>query len=122
MNPRPTRFLHQLLTLLALVAQLAIGAIVPPMPVLAATADGVPICHGGQQPVDAPSPMHPADCLLCPICVALAGPAVLLPASGPALPTPRIRVFALAAPPPPATAPPAARRGAAQPRAPPAQT
>jgi hypothetical protein len=104
--------------LLALVVQLATNATVPVAPLLAA-ADGVPICHGDQDPVDTPAPDHRNDCTLCPVCVVLASSAALLSADGPALPLPRYAAIGLAAPPPPATAPPSLRWHAQQPRAPP---
>ncbi|MDR3537349.1 MAG: hypothetical protein P4L71_12700 [Acetobacteraceae bacterium] len=110
---------RQLLALLALVAQLATGASVPP--ILDIAAGGVPICHGGEQPVDAPAPHHEGDCVLCPICAAIGSPSAFLAAAEPALPLPRTPVVTLAAPPPPATAPPSTHRLAARPRAPPSQ-
>lgn len=83
-------------------------------------ASGV-ICRAGGAPVHDQAPAHhPADCALCPACLAAALPA-LLPAPG-AVP---VRVLLVQeAPPPPARAGPAevGRRLAAQPRGPPVQT
>jgi len=79
------------------------------------------ICRAGGAPVHDQAPAHhPADCALCPACLAAALPA-LLPAPG-AVP---VRVLlAQEAPLPPARAGPAevGRRLAAQPRGPPVQT
>ncbi len=105
-----------LLALLALVAQLAMGASVPP--VLDIVAGGVPICHGSDQPLDTPAPHHEGDCVLCPICAAIGSPSAFLAATEPTLPLPRAPVIALAAPPPPATAPHATHRLAEKQRAP----
>jgi hypothetical protein len=119
MIARALRSWRLLLTLMALAAQLAVGASVPPVVTVAADAAGVPICHGGEEPLDAPAPHHSDGCLLCPICLAVAGPSVLLPAGAPALPAPSAGAIGLAAPPPPPTAPPSPVRLSAQPRAPP---
>jgi hypothetical protein len=119
MTARTLPFWRLLLTLLALAAQLAMGASVPSVAAFAVADGGVPICHGGEDPVDTPAPHHPADCVLCPLCIAMTGASAMLQASGPVVPAPRAVAIGLAAPPPPSTAPPAARRYAAQPRAPP---
>ncbi len=71
----------------------------------------VPICHGAPQPGDdapAPPAHHGDDCALCPLCLALAAPAVLL--ARPVPPLPRIVLTRRAAPLPPARAPPALGR------------
>jgi hypothetical protein len=109
------------LSLLALIAQLSIGASVPAAPAFSLAGGSIPICHGGEDPVDAPAPHRPADCVLCPLCIAMADHSVMLGTDGQALPAARMAVIGLAAPPPPSTAPPPARRYAAQPRAPPSE-
>jgi hypothetical protein len=119
MIARTLRSWRLLLTLMALTAQLAGGASVPPAVFVSADAVGVPICHGGEEPVDTPAPQHSDDCLLCPMCLAVVGPSVLLPAGAAVLPIPSVRAIGLAAPPPQATAPPSAFRLSSQPRAPP---
>jgi hypothetical protein len=71
-----------LLALLALVCQLAVGAVVPP-----ASAATVPICHAPGSAV--PPVGHAPDCALCPLCVALAMPAPV-PVPGALPPLPRL--------------------------------
>ena len=103
-----------IMAVLALLGQIAVGAIVPyqdRLPVQASFAD-VPICHSelpdssdGQAPTD--HSRHGMPCALCPVCHALTatlilpGPAVVLPVS-PATPLARLTLL------PPARAPPAA--------------
>jgi hypothetical protein len=105
--------------LLALMAQLGAGASVPQIdPVSGAEA----LCHTGEDAGGAPSkaPSHPADCLVCPLCVALNAPSAnLVPAS---IDTPRPRAVEVVLKtelPPPSTAPPSAHWPPSQPRAPP---
>jgi hypothetical protein len=93
--------LHGLLAvLLALMVQLGVGASVPrPDPV--ALLNGT-ICHADDDAGGAPaSPApHTADCLVCPLCVAVHAPSVALVAAS-------------------QVSPPAPRRPPSQPRAPP---
>jgi len=104
--------------LLALMAQLGAGASVPRIDPIAAA--GV-LCHVEDNAGGAPSqpPSHPADCPVCPLCVALhAAPAALLPAAEIPAP-PGVAVVLRSELPPPSTAPPAPHRPPSQPRAPP---
>jgi hypothetical protein len=101
--------------LLALMVQLGLGAAVPRLdPVAQAAA----LCHPGGAP--GPAPTHPADCVVCPLCIVLhAAPAGLVASQEAVLPPSRVvarRVALL----PPSTAPPLAQRPPSQPRAPPA--
>ena len=108
------------LALLALVAQLAFGAVVPRPEIALALDDATVICHG-----DAPSDSTPThhhrmpDCQFCPLCMSLATPGIVLPGGVPHPPPPRIIAFHRPGLPPPATAPPAAPFRLAQPRGPP---
>jgi hypothetical protein len=102
--------------LLALMAQLGAGASVPRIDPVAGV--GV-LCHDtGGAPSQVPS-HHPADCPVCPLCVALHAPSAAL-AAVIAAPVPRaIGAVVKAELPPPSTAPPAPFRPLSQPRAPP---
>jgi hypothetical protein len=107
--------------LLALMAQLGANASVPRIDPVAGV--GV-LCHSedatGGQPSHAP--VHPADCPLCPLCIALHAPSVIL-ASATTIPVPPAAVVVLKTElPPPSTAPPAPHRPPSQPRAPPAHS
>lgn len=106
--------------LLALAAQLGIGASVPRADPIAVAAAA--ICHtdgnAGGAP-GAPAPAHPLDCLACPLCIALHAPATALIALGTTLAPPAAMVVLRSELPPPSTAPPAPRRPPSQPRAPP---
>jgi hypothetical protein len=101
--------------LLALMAQLGIGATVPR---LDPTAGAAVLCHddGG-----APSkpPMHTDECLVCPLCLALHVQVAVLGTDGPALPQPPVLAVPRLGLLPPSTAPPALHRPPSQPRAPP---
>jgi hypothetical protein len=107
--------------LLALMAQLGAGASIPQPGPLALLAGAATICHADEDPGSPPShtPGHPADCLVCPLCVALHAPAAPLIAEGPRLTPPRLRTERRAELPPPSTAPPAPQHPPGQPRAPP---
>lgn len=108
-----------LLALMALVAQLAFGAVVPRPEIVGAWNGAAAICHAADTSDEAPPvPHHPSDCLVCPLCISLAAPA-FAPPTGSVLPAPRVVVIARAAILPPATAPPVAVRLAARPRGPP---
>lgn len=111
------------LTLLALVAQLAFGAVVPRPEVGLMLDDlGGVICHAPAPANGAPQPAqhhHTPDCVLCPLCAALATPGIVLPGAAPHPPPPRLAVFERPGLPPPATAPPVAAVLSAQPRGPP---
>jgi len=105
-----------LAVLLALAAQLGLGASVPRPDPLARFSDLVVLCHPNSP---SPTPAHPANCVICPLCVAVHAPAPTLVADGLPLPFPAVWTDGLAAPPPPARGPPVHWRIAAQPRAPP---
>ncbi len=114
--------LHGLLAaLLALMLQLGIGARVPRADPIAIASGAHAICHtensGG--PPSAPAPMHPLDCPVCPLCVALHTPAAMQASPQPGVPAPQIVVVLRGELPPPSTAPPATRHPPSQPRAPP---
>jgi hypothetical protein len=121
----PHRPAGLLLAILALVGQLALGAMVMPADA-AAVAQSVAeldaasiLCVGTPPPVHAPPHRHHAiDCALCPLCAAMATHGVILSAA-PSLPAPPAAIAARAALPPPARAPPAQPRRAALPRGPP---
>ncbi|HEY3849016.1 MAG TPA: DUF2946 family protein [Acetobacteraceae bacterium] len=111
------------LALLALVAQLAFGAVVPrPEVALVLDQAGV-ICHA-PAPSDGTTPPahhhHVPDCQFCPLCVSLATPGIVLPGVGPNPPPPQVAAFRRPGLPPPATAPPVTALLSAQPRGPPA--
>jgi hypothetical protein len=123
MTRRPIPAFGLLLALLALVAQLAFGAVVPrPELGLALDAAGI-ICHApassdGTAP---PAHHHPMpDCQFCPLCMSLGTPGLVLPGAPPRPPSPRITAFRRPGLPPPAIAPPVAAVLSAQPRGPPA--
>jgi hypothetical protein len=113
---------HGLLAaLLALMVQLGIGASVPRLDQLV-LIDGVEtLCHVADGNAGPPnqSPMHPLDCLVCPLCAALhAQPAAPVPGAPVLTPTAVAMVIRPELP-PPSTAPPGPRRPPSQPRAPP---
>jgi hypothetical protein len=118
MNPRRTASSGLLLALLALITQIALGAVVPQL-ARATEVAGV-ICHVGAASSEQPAPakQHPLDCLLCPVCLSLTTAASLLPTTGGPFPLPKVTAYQ---PPglPPSTAPPLLRLAAAQPRGPP---
>ena len=104
--------------LLALMVQLGVSASVPRLDAIATA--GV-LCHieddTGGTPSNAPS--HPADCLICPLCVALhASPVALVAMVNMPVP-PDVGDVLKTELPPPSTAPPGQHRPANQPRAPP---
>jgi hypothetical protein len=104
--------------LLALMAQLGAGASVPRIdPVTGVGA----LCHTQDDADGAPSqaPSHPADCPVCPLCIALHAPSVILASAGPPPLPPVIVVVLKIELPPPSTAPPSPHRPPSQPRAPP---
>jgi len=112
-----------LFALLAVVAQLAFGAVVPNVELPLALHDAAIICQ-------APAPGHgktppaqhhhaPIDAF-CPLWVSVSATTPLLASSGPLLPLPSQALFQRPVLAPPATAPPAAPFRLAQPRAPPA--
>jgi hypothetical protein len=114
---------HGLLAaLLALMAQLGIGASVPRFDPLAQIAAVETLCHtpdgaGGTQP---PAPAHALDCLVCLLCGPVhAQPALLV--SNEAVPMPPVLDVVIRPElPPRSTAPPAIDHSSIQPRAPPA--
>lgn len=106
--------------LLALIAQLGGGASVPRIDPFRAIGAFQVLCRsddGGAAADQAPG--HPADCLVCPLCVALHSPPAMLGAGSVPVPLPTavfrrfVRVL------PPSTAPPSSFWSASQPRAPP---
>jgi hypothetical protein len=104
--------------LLALMAQLGAGASVPRIDPISGVAA---LCHMDDETGGAPSqaPSHPADCPVCPLCIALHAPSVIL-ASASTVPMPPDGWVVLRTElPPPSTAPPALHRPPSQPRAPP---
>jgi hypothetical protein len=104
--------------LLALMAQLGAGASVPRFDPIAGAGT---LCHtedgAGGTPSKAPS--HPDDCLVCPLCVALHAPSVVLITANTPLLSRTVGVVRKVELPPPSTAPPALNRPPSQPRAPP---
>ena len=112
-----------ILALLALVAQLAFGAMVPrPEMALAQSRAADRIKHAMTPGDDTTPPSHRhrmPDCQFCPLCMSLATPAIVMPGGSPSLRPPRIAAFRRPGLPPPATAPPAPTLLAAQPRGPP---
>ncbi len=107
--------------LLALMAQLGVGATVPRLDPIALVTGAAQLCHvdddAGGTPNHAPG--HPADCLICPLCAALHAPPATLVSGPPELAPPGVAVVIRSELPPPSTAPPAPRRSPSQPRAPP---
>ena len=108
----------RVLALLALVVQLAAGALVPAVQ----AAGPIPICHTGDDTSGpaTPAPAHPPGCLLCPGCPTHAASVSLLTPGAITVPAPnavvlggtgRFILTTTAIPPPP--------RPAAYPRAPP---
>ena len=122
------RFRHRsgvmglLVAVVAMVSQLALGAMVlpddrPADPVAALTALSV-LCQAGHPAGGRPAPARRApQAAVCPLGVTLASPAVIV-GPAPALPAPPAEL-ALRAAPPPAGAPPALAVTAAYPRGPP---
>jgi hypothetical protein len=104
--------------LLALAVQLAFGAAVPQSG-LGKAGFGI-ICHSSAANGKAPDqPLHqPPDCALCPLCAAIAMPA-LMPGVPPPLPRPRVEIAHAPGKPPPQTGPFFRPIRFAQPRGPP---
>ncbi|HEX3576509.1 MAG TPA: hypothetical protein VHU42_18070 [Rhodopila sp.] len=112
--------LHGLLVaLLALMAQLGVGASVPRLDPFAQVIGTEILCHPPAGSGGTPAPMHPFDCLMCPFCVALHAPAAVLVSDVSVLAPSALVVLLRAELPPPSTAPPSPRRAPSQPRAPP---
>jgi hypothetical protein len=111
-----------LAVLLALMAQLGISATVPRLNPLAQIIRAEMLCHppDGVGDTPAPAPMHPLDCLVCPLCVALQAPPIILVGDG-EVTSPSAAVVVLRPELPPLSAePPSSQRPPSQPRAPPA--
>jgi hypothetical protein len=109
------------LVLLALMAQLGVGASVPKAEFGAMIAGFDAICHAGDDSSGIPNPpKHGTDCLICPLCIALHAPAIGLLSTGVTLAPRAVIVVARTELPPPATAPPSLWPPSNQPRAPPA--
>jgi hypothetical protein len=122
----PASFLGFLTAVIALVGQLALGAVLPadgPTPQQIAALNAVRVLCDGSQPGDPGGrrdhghrPLAPA---ICPISVSLTQPSVL-PTPAPALPTPSVAVlYARAAERPPGRGPPPPTARVGVPRAPP---
>jgi hypothetical protein len=112
--------------LLALMAQLGVGATVPQVDPIAINAGAHALCQtlndaGGKPAAPAPwhGPGHPPDCQICPLCIALHVSAAALVSDAAPLPPSGIVVVLRGELPPPSTAPPTPRRAPSQPRAPP---
>jgi hypothetical protein len=121
MSNRRIRFHGLFAVLLALMAQLGIGASVPRLDAFAQIIGTEILCHppdkSGSTPAQAP--LHPLDCLICPLCAALHAPPMVL-VSDVAVHAPHAVVLVLRSElPPPSIAPPSSRRAPSQPRAPP---
>ena len=119
MTARHPPSLGLLLTLLALVMQIGFGVPLPHSEVDAVLAAGT-LCHSDDSG-GAPSSPHAPDCGLCPVCMAVASVAFILPADGPAMQAPRAKVMQATDGRTNAATPPSIPRFAAQPRAPPIQ-
>jgi hypothetical protein len=110
--------------LLALVAQLAFGAVVPNIELPLALHEAALIC---QAPSAAQGKTPPAQhhhmpvSVFCPLWTTLTAPTPLLISAGPLLPAPIQTLFRRPGLPPPSTAPPSIPFRLAQPRAPPVQ-
>ena len=115
-----------LLCTLALVSQLALGAVVVPDSLTANAADqlaaldaAIVDCAPGGLPSDTPAlPHNHQDAALCPLSVALSLPSVIL-TPAPELPAPAALRVALGTVPPPARAPPSRLAEVHYPRGPP---
>jgi hypothetical protein len=110
------------LALLALVAQLAFGAVVPRPEVALVLDHAGDICHA-PGPRDGTTPPahhhHMPDCQFCPLCMSLATPGMVLPDAAPHPPRPQIAAFRRLGLPPPAIVPPVDALYTAQARGPP---
>ncbi len=110
------------LVLLALVVQLAFGAVVPRPDIAMALNETGVICRAAS-PSDSTTPPahhhHMPDCQFCPLCVSLATPGIVLPGAAPRPPLPQIVAFRRPGLPPPPTAPPVVALLSAPPRGPP---
>ena len=129
MSSRRRSFRGMLAALLALIAQVALGAAAPQAELRLAAANSVaaalaaaPICHADEADNDAPGqkPAHSNDCLTCPLCTSAHAPTFALAAPPVAVPAPPELLAARPELPPPATAPPVFAWTTNQPRAPPA--
>jgi hypothetical protein len=110
------------LTLLALVAQLAFGSVVPRPDMALLLGEAGVICHAPTPPDGTAPPAHHGpmpDCQFCPLCMALATPGIVLPGAAASLPAPRVAALQRPGLWPQATAPPVAALLSAQPRGPP---
>jgi hypothetical protein len=110
-----------LAALLALMVQLGIGASVPRPNQLAQIAGAETLCQAPDGAAEPPSraPVHPLDCLFCPLCAALHAPPATPVSGTPVLAPSTAAIVIRPELPPPSTAPPAPRRPPSQPRAPP---
>ena len=115
--------LHGLLAvLLALMAQLGIGASVPRVDVFAQIVGAeAALCHAADERGTNPSqpPNHPADCLVCPLCIAVHTAAATLICEGAVAMNRSVVVVLRPELPPPSTAPPIHHWLPSKPRAPP---
>lgn len=112
-----------ILALLALVAQLAFGAMVPRPGMALAQSEATDfICHTMTHGDDTTPPSHRhrmPDCQFCPLCMSLATPGIVMPSGSPSSRPPRVAAFRLPGLPPLATGSPIPTLLAAQPRGPP---
>ncbi len=123
----PTSIPGLLLAVLALVSQIALGSLVLPDAASAqeqsiAALDALSIiCSTGTPatPGDHPAHHHAPDCTLCPLCVTLALPGVIL-STAVELPAPSSQSAGRASLPPPARGPPSQARTTPPARGPPA--
>ena len=107
------------LALLALVAQLAFGAVVPRPEIALMLDDAGIICHAPAASDSTTPPAHHhhmPDCQFCPLCLSLATPGIVLPEAPPRPLPPQVAAFRRPDLPPPATAPPVASLLSTQPR------
>ena len=122
---RPMRLSGLFAVVVALVSQLALGAVIAPAEALptqlAALDAAIVLCHPGHSPrgPDVPPRPHRApDCALCPLSAALALQAVV-PTPAPILPAPDGGLILRTGARPPVRAPPGRAIATAYPRGPP---
>jgi len=124
----PARALGLLLAMLAVCLPVLLGPIVHAAMMRQvdgmAMAGDMPDCHeamGDPRPDQPPGPQHhDPDCAVCPLCAALAHPAIAW-TPAPTAPTPSVTRMERPELPPGARAPPRLSASAAQPRGPPSR-
>jgi hypothetical protein len=118
MSNRRSNLFGLFAVLLALLAQLGVGASVPHVdPIVTAGA----LCHTDDDTGGAPlpGPSHPADCPVCPLCATLHAQGLALVSDAPSVTQPALLAIRRSELPPLSTAPPSPHRPPSQPRAPP---